>query len=455
MDRITGDIAAERFVLSALAQKGEEVYLSTSNILDESCFFNTDNRCIYKVLIDGITRYGKLDINTFMSQASDSGLESLLSKRQNVDYVKSLFSVNTVVDNLPKICAKLKKLSIIYNAQKDIEDSHSELNTLTGTEPIDQILSIVEKPITKVGLLENVDSEPINILDQLEARIEYHINNKCTQVGISTGYKYYDYMIGGGLRPGYINLVVARPKSNKSTLGMNMAINISEQDIPVLYLDTEMDPELQCDRILASITNIKYNEIETGLFDDRGKTQYVLSQAKKLKRNFFYKRVAGMEFDEVLSIIKRWTYKHKKDHCVVIYDYFKLMSSEDLGSMSEHQALGFQLSKFTDYLGNNKVACLAFVQANRDGITKESTDIVSQSDRLTWLCSSLALLRIKTPEEIVQEGLDRGDRKLIPMDGMRFSAGLGDGTSKDWINLAFQNFKLVELGTHQNPCPQT
>lgn len=455
MDRISGDVSAERFVLSALAQKGEDIYVAVANIIDESCFFNHDNRAIYKVLIDGINKYGKLDINTFMSQAKDSGYSSLLEKRQNVDYVRNLFSVTTIVDNIPKVCAKLKKLSIIYHAQKDIENAHEDLSSLTGSEPIDQILSIVEKPITKVGLIENSDNEPINILDQLEARIEYHKNNKCTQVGISTGYKYYDYMIGGGLRPGYINLIVARPKSNKSTLGMNIAINISEQDIPVLYLDTEMDVDLQADRILSSIANIKYSEIETGSFDDKGKTQYIMSQARKLKRNFFYKRVAGMEFDEVLSIIKRWTYKHKKEHCVVIYDYFKLMSSDDLGGLSEHQALGFQLSKFTDYLGNNKVACLAFVQANRDGISKESTDIVSQSDRLTWLCSSLALLRRKTPEEIVQEGLDRGNRKLIPMDGMRFSEGLGDGTSKDWINLTFQNFKLIELGTHQTPCQPT
>ena len=40
----------------------------------------------------------------------------------------------------------------------------------------------------------------------------------------------------------------------------------------------------------------------------------------------------------------------------------------------------------------------------RDGITKESTDTASGSDRIVWLCSNFTIYKRKSDEEIAKDG---------------------------------------------------
>jgi hypothetical protein len=74
------------------------------------------------------------------------------------------------------------------------------------------------------------------------------------------------------------------------------------------------------------------------------------------------------------------------------------------------------------------------VQLNRDGITKESTDVVSGSDRLIWLCTSFSIFKKKSDEELAEDGPEAGNRKLVPIVA-RHGPGLDDG---DYINMGMQ-----------------
>jgi hypothetical protein len=67
---------------------------------------------------------------------------------------------------------------------------------------------------------------------------------------------------------------------------------------------------------------------------------------------------------------------------------------------------------------------------NRDGITKESTDTASGSDRIIWLCSNFTIFKRKSDEEIAEDGQDAGNRKLVPLIS-RHGGGLDDN---DYIN---------------------
>jgi len=85
------------------------------------------------------------------------------------------------------------------------------------------------------------------------------------------------------------------------------------------------------------------------------------------------------------------------------------------------------------------------VQLNRDGITKESTDAVSGSDRLIWLCTSFTIFKSKSAEELAEDGPEAGNRKLVPIVA-RHGGGLDDG---DYINMNMlgSHAKLIELQT--------
>ena len=108
------------------------------------------------------------------------------------------------------------------------------------------------------------------------------------------------------------------------------------------------------------------------------------------------------------------------------------MSSSGISNnIQEYQALGFQITELHNLTVKYDFSCLSFVQLNRDGITRESTDTVSGSDRLILLCTSFSQFKVKSQEELAEDGPSGGNRKLVTLKA-RHGAGLMDG---NYINL--------------------
>ena len=114
-------------------------------------------------------------------------------------------------------------------------------------------------------------------------------------------------------------------------------------------------------------------------------------------------------------------------------------------NLAEFQVLGFQITALHNFCVENDCPCLSFVQLNRDGITKESTDVVSGSDRLVWLCTSFSIFKDKTEEERLTDGIQSGNKKLIPVVS-RHGPGIDD---EGYICLQMdgQYARIRELGT--------
>ena len=151
--------------------------------------------------------------------------------------------------------------------------------------------------------------------------------------------------------------------------------------------------------------------------------------------------MAGKNFEDILSIIRRWIVTEvgtdengNTNPCLVIYDYFKLQSpSEFKSGMQEFQMLGFQIGRLTDFCKEYNFPCMSFVQINRDGITKETSDILAQSDRLLWLALSVSIFKSKDDNEMAETG-KFGNMKMIPLKA-RFGPKLKYG---NYINMKMQ-----------------
>jgi hypothetical protein len=117
--------------------------------------------------------------------------------------------------------------------------------------------------------------------------------------------------------------------------------------------------------------------------------------------------------------------------CVIFYDYLKLMDTQGMSQdLKEYQLLGFMMTSLHNFAVRYQVPIVAFIQLNRDGITKESTDTASGSDRIIWLCSNFTIFKRKSDEEIAEDGSSNGNRKLVPLVS-RHGGGLDDN---DYIN---------------------
>jgi replicative DNA helicase len=446
MPIILADPSAERAVLAGICRYGEDAYLDIADLLQENTFTIDSNVILFKCLkhILSIENRGPktIDIASILSASNELGIEHILSKKEETQHLQAILSFPVNLENIRKFAGKIRKLEIARLLRDQLELAKDKILDVNGTEPITQILGIAEDTVFNfTSLLNDGDNAPIAVGSNIESYVELLETNKIDQVGISTGFPVYDQSIGGGLRKSTVNVIAARPKTGKTLLADNMGFYIANKlGIPVLNMDTEMTTEDHINRILAMTTEIEIGQIETGKFsesaDKKSKIQKAVEQLKNTK--LYYKSIPGKPFEEQLAIMRRWILKEvglnedgtAKD-CVIFYDYLKLMDSAGISQdLKEYQVLGFMMTTLHNFAARYKVPIVAFVQLNRDGITKESTDTASGSDRIIWLCSNFTIFKRKSDEEIAEDGSEAGNRKLVPLIS-RHGSGLDDN---DYIN---------------------
>ena len=438
------DASAERAVLSGIYNYGEDAYYDIADLIQETSFTIDSNIVIFKCLKHIIENHSTkvLDIATVFSAAEELHLSSHITQKEEAQHLQAVVSFPVELDNVRKFAAKIRKLEIARLLEKQLEIAKQKVGDIKGTEPIGSIVGIAEDTVFNFSsLLNDSENTPTVISENIDEYIQSLIDNPVDQIGIPTGFPIYDSAIGGGLRRSTVNVIAARPKTGKTLLSDNMGFNIAhKQKIPVLNLDTEMTKEDHINRILAMMTELDINSIETGKFADspnkKDKMDAAIKELKELK--IFHKSIAGQPFEDQISLIRRWLIKEvglnddgtAKD-CVIFYDYLKLMDSAGISQdMKEYQVLGFMMTSLHNFATRYKVPVVAFVQLNRDGISKESTDTASGSDRIIWLCSNFTIFKRKTDEEIAEDGPSNGNRKLLPLVS-RHGGGLDDN---DYIN---------------------
>lgn len=440
---ILSDPSAERAVLSGLIAYGYNSYIDISDILKETSFTLTSNTVLFKCLKNIFDNHGAetIDVAMILSSAQELSLQNVYNKPEEVAHLKAIIDFGVNKDNVRTLAIKIKKLEIARLLHKQLELAQDQMLDVSGTESINEILSIAEDTIFNfTSGLTDEDQAPALMGKNIDDYVDNLEKNPVDQIGISTGFPVYDKSIGGGLRRSTINVIAARPKTGKTLLVDNMGVHIAKNNIPVLNLDTEMTREDHINRILAMMNEVDIRDIETGKFAQSPHQAKKIHEAKEELRKLpiYYKSIAGKAFDEQLSLMRRWVTKtvglnndgSAKD-CVIFYDYLKLMDSQGISQdMKEYQVLGFMMTSLHNFACKYKVPIVAFIQLNRDGITKETTDTASGSDRIIWLCSNFTIFKRKSDEEIAEDGPDNGNRKLVPVIS-RHGGGLDDN---DYIN---------------------
>jgi replicative DNA helicase len=100
-------------------------------------------------------------------------------------------------------------------------------------------------------------SEPAEILDEVLGSLEHGVNP-----AISTGYADLDDLINGGLMPGTLTVIAARPAVGKTLAAMCMADYIAtDLELPVLYTSLEMTKRLLTLRRIASAAQVPLRKL--------------------------------------------------------------------------------------------------------------------------------------------------------------------------------------------------
>ncbi len=444
------DQVAEQFILAGILKHGEDAYLDVCDILAPEAM--TDNlheavyRCIQKIYDNTDTK--KVDIASILSVSKELGYKDFFERKTELQYLRGLTNRGETVEleSVRRFAAKVQKIYILARLQKAAIRSVQDLGELSGTESLDAIFSKAEEAIfAEIQKLCGSESQGTTKLgDGIEAFVQNLIDNPNPNFGIPTPWAKYNKEIGGGLIRKELAVIAARAKQGKSFLGDNAGLFIADNfNIPVLNIDTELSREQHWIRLLGITTGIDMTDIKTGAF---AKNPELIEKVKNATAKiqslpYYYECVGGKQFEDVLSIMRRWVNKVvgkdkggiTKD-CVILYDYIKLLDEQSINkNMAEHQSLGFLVTSLKNFLIRYDVPCLAFAQLNRAGIDQDSTDAVAGSDRILMYCSSLTFLKPKETEEMVEDGYKNGNRKMFTV-AARNGPGTEDG---DYVNMIF------------------
>ena len=434
---------AEKAVLAGLIQHGKDAFIDIDGIVHEGSFTLEENQivwgCLKKLFEDSET----VDLPTLYGAAKTINLDSVFMERVPKDYYKRLESINIELGNVKHQALNLAKFDVARQVDRTASQIKTKIREISGDETISEIISIGETPFFDfVSNLEGqVENRPQDIGEDIDEYVQLLIDNPKEMMGISTGFPRFDKSLGGGLRRGGVDLIAARAKTGKSLFADSVALHVAGKlGIPVLMLDTEMSREDHIHRLLANMCDVPINDISTGKFGASSGLQERIREGAETLKSLPYKyiTIAGTSFDETLSIMRRWLKKDVgydengvSNPCLVIYDYLKLTSASQMKDMQEFQALGYQVQQLVNFAIKESIPCLSFVQLNRDGITRETEDAISGSDRFTWYCQSATIFKKKSEEELAEDGGVSGNTKLVPLIA-RHGGGLANDF--DYIN---------------------
>jgi len=455
------NVASERAVLAGICAYGIDCYLDVEAFLEEGTFTVDFNKVLYKCITHIVHRVDKIDFVSLLSAATDMSLGEYVNKPDVLKHFHGVMSTPIELSSILDHAKKIRRLQFARHLQETIKQSYSNLGGISGEETLSHIISVVEDPIqnASVAYLKKDENKPKKLGEGGLDYFDYLMSDEIKQIGIPSGMPSYDAAIGGGFLRKCVDLVGARTKGGKSIFCENVALHVSGKlRIPVLVLDTEMSESDHWNRSWANLSGIEINDIKFATYKtDPKKVGMVKDAAHTLNEMpYYYINVTGKGFDEILSIARRWILKEvgfeangRTKDCLIIYDYFKLMDASSISdSMQEYQAMGFQATKLHNFAVQMDCSVLSFVQLNRDGISKESADVISQSDRIGWLCTSFTILKEKSTEEIADDGPKNGNRKLVPVLS-RHGPGMDDG-GYICLNMIGELARITEIGTVRN-----
>jgi replicative DNA helicase len=288
--------------------------------LDSGAFFNAANRTIYRTITAMLAENKAVDLLTVSEELERIGK---LKECGGIAYLGELAQNTPSAANIRRYAevvqerATLRGLAaIVTDIQEDIAapgDVQAKLERAQNS-----VMAITERSQT---------SEPVFVGDMLAERMErFEQMQNGELVMIATGLADLDKELGGGMEPGSLVIVAARPSMGKTALAVQIAEAIGNDKGVALVFSMEMTKGQLTDRMICGNARVSMDQLRSGeLTDDEW--QQVSFAVGKLKKS--YVQIDDMALTLAAVRAKARTTKRKHGLSVIVVDYLQLM---------EHQA---------------------------------------------------------------------------------------------------------------------
>ncbi|NBW10246.1 MAG: hypothetical protein EBR82_19680 [Caulobacteraceae bacterium] len=308
-------MSTEAKLLSAAIRVRDLSPLFENNVSD-NWFTSEDDKRIWIFLRTHFAKYGECPSEEVVS--SNFPTYKLLELTDSIDYL-----IDDLVDRRRKLSIS-NTLRLAVEAIQTEKDHEAALLLMQGG-----IVKLEEEGLNKTS--------DVNLINTTESRWEDYLfrKNNPGLLGVATGFPTIDN-VTNGLQKGQLIVVVATPKTGKSTLALQIANNVHKQGLSPMFQSFEMTNREQQNRYDSMRAQVSHNRLISGMLTttEEQRLQKALETMAEDKANFWLVDSAhGITVSAIQSKIQTL----QPD--VVFIDGVYLMLDEQTGESNTPQAL--------------------------------------------------------------------------------------------------------------------
>lgn len=344
----------EKSLLSLLIQNGDRIF-DVATKLKPEMFGSEPHRNIYRAMYNIQTR--GLDVSAHLV-VDDLRRQDLLDRSGGMDYIEYITRQTFNVGHLNEY---VRKIQNFYKRRELLNINNQIPNLLSNEERADEVIARLDVKLNDlVSSLGSSDTFLIgDYVDETIEQIAERIKNPGIP-GISTGISELD-LFTGGLMPGDLWTVGARPQMGKSATLLHILKYVAMNGVGAIYFSEEMNRQQLIERALSSISNVPFQKIRFGNLDEEEFEK--VSNADKLLKDIplYIDTNYAADPQYVVSTVR----KHKQlyDIKVVGIDYIQLLVERNADSTA---LLGNASRAFKLMSNELQVTTIMLSQLNRE-----------------------------------------------------------------------------------------
>lgn len=394
---------AERNILAYILADTNAIF-EVSMHLREADFNNSVNRLVYSYMLRLMEKGYQISISSisaalkkhdgYSPEKIDEYLNTIM--KSNIGSIDLRYNINLV--KTASVKRQVYKESLCVMRECIDQDESIDYEGFIGKQ---------QSRFLDMGLKVKSIDEAQDVSDLIEKTLVKKAQTPKEVVGYRTGFPELDYQISG-LQNGRLYVVSASYKVGKSMLMTNwvtyMSI-LSEQKVPILYIDTEMKSEEFAIRVASYLSKIDSRILNNGMFSQDESTLNKAFSTVNIAKEGMLKHIYLPDFtpEKVAAIARR--YKIQYDIGLLVFDYIKMPNDAYEANTNLYLSYGKVANTLKELANVLDIPVLTAAQLNREESIAGSIDI----DRLT---DYRFALRNKTPEEIDMQGIENGNQVL-------------------------------------------
>ena len=312
-----------------------------SMLIDERCvpdviglllpddFYLQQNRDIYETIYTMFNFSQHIDPVTVLDKMKERGV---YDEAHSYDYIAQLLQITPTAANVKQYCAIVRDKALLRN----LGTAAGEISGLVqeGVGTAQEILEASEKKIYALrkensgDSLQHIGKVLLNVYDRLEELAE----SGSDIAGLSTGLHDLDRKING-LNKSDLLLIAARPGMGKTSLALNVALNVAKStDKTVAFFSLEMSREQLATRLLSNESFVDNQKLTTGKLDEEDWGKLSLASSALSQTDI------RVDDNPAITVAEMNAKCRRLDNLgLVVIDYLQLMTAAAPGKTGENR----------------------------------------------------------------------------------------------------------------------